>query len=359
MKILTILGTRPQFIKAGAFSNYVQKLGLEEVIADSGQHYDASMSSNFFTELGIQKPKYNFMVGGLSHGKMTAEIIKKSEEIILIEKPDFVIVYGDTNTTLGASIASAKLTTPIVHIESGLRSFNTHQPEEINRVLTDKLSTFLFTPSDLAVENLKHEGMIDGLNGIVVKNVGDIMMESMLNFQNSLQISEEVQNLASKTFAILTIHRQENVDNKANIENIFNAIQNFKEEVILPIHPRTAKRIAEFELKIPSNVIVINPVSYGDMIFLVKKSQFVITDSGGLQKEAYFLGKKTIILREETEWKELVENKISLLAGTKTENILICYKEIQNLKNNFVKNIYGDGKTSEKIIQTLIMKLKQ
>ena len=228
MKILTILGTRPQFIKAAAFSNYILKnTNITEILADSGQHYDASMSSSFFEEMQIPKPKYNFNAGGLSHAKMTAKILEKSEEVILIEKPDFVIVYGDTNTTIGASLAASKLDVPIVHIEAGLRSFRFNQPEEINRVLTDRISKFLFCPSDLAVLNLKREGIVNSKE-VIVENVGDIMQDGVLMFKNKIKPSIEIQRLAEKKdFCLLTLHRQENVDRKEVLLDILSAISEF------------------------------------------------------------------------------------------------------------------------------------
>ena len=207
MKILTILGTRPQFIKAAAFSNYILKnTNITEILADSGQHYDASMSSSFFEEMQIPKPKYNFNAGGLSHAKMTAKILEKSEEVILIEKPDFVIVYGDTNTTIGASLAASKLDVPIVHIEAGLRSFRFNQPEEINRVLTDRISKFLFCPSDLAVLNLKREGIVNSKE-VIVENVGDIMQESVLLFKDTLNPSDVVKNLVHNNFIFIFTYK--------------------------------------------------------------------------------------------------------------------------------------------------------
>lgn len=354
MKILTILGTRPQFIKAGAFSNYLKNNAkVQEVIADSGQHYDLAMSSNFFEEMQIPKPKYNFFAGGLSHAKMTAKILEKSEEVLLNEKPDFLLVYGDTNTTIGASLAAAKLGIPIVHIESGLRSFRKNQPEEINRILTDKLSTFLFCPSNLAVSNLKREGLEDGKRGLFIQNVGDIMLESVLLFQDKLKPSKEILGLAENPFCLLTMHRQENVDDKNILSDILSVFSNFKENVIFPIHPRTKKRIDEFKIKLPSNIILIQPASYGDMLFLIKHSKFVITDSGGLQKEAYFLNKNTLILREETEWIELVDEGISLLAGTTKEDILNAYNKLYRNEKSFKANIYGDGTTCKQILEAL------
>lgn len=353
MKILTILGTRPQLIKAGAFSNYLlNHTNIVEVIVNSGQHYDVSMSSSFFEEMGIPKPKYDFMAGGLSHAKMTAKILEKSEETILLEKPDFILVYGDTNTTLGGSLAAVKLDVPIIHIESGLRSFRINQPEEINRVLTDRLSKFLFCSSDLAVSNLKNEGIISSKERIV-ENVGDIMLESVLLFKNKLKPSDNIKKLSEKPFYLLTLHRQENVDNILVLKDILNGMKELNKKIIFPIHPRTQKRIQEFNIEVSANIILTPPASYGDMLFLINQSEFVITDSGGLQKESYFFGKKCLVLREETEWKELIEVNASVICGTKTEDILKQFTKITNNQSSIPNDIYGTGDTSEKIVKHL------
>jgi UDP-GlcNAc3NAcA epimerase len=352
MKILTILGTRPQFIKAGAFSNYIKNnSSIKEIIADSGQHYDASMSSSFFEEMQIPKPKYNFNAGGLSHAKMTAKILEKSEEVILIEKPDFVIVYGDTNTTIGASLAAAKLDVPISHIEAGLRSFRNNQPEEINRILTDRISKFLFCPSDLAVLNLKHEGIVSSKER-VVKNVGDIMQESILLFKDTLKPTDYIKNLVNDNFILLTLHRQENVDSKEILTELFSTIAEINRKVLFPIHPRTKKRIEEFGIVLPKNIHILDPLSYGDIIFLIGNADFIMTDSGGLQKESYFLGKRCLVLREETEWKELVDAKVSFICGNKKHDILNQIKNIIENTTHMPKNIYGESNVSEKIIQS-------
>jgi UDP-GlcNAc3NAcA epimerase len=292
------------------------------------------------------------MAGGLSHAKMTAKILEQSEEAILLEKPDFILVYGDTNTTIAGSLAAIKLGIPIIHIESGLRSFRFNQPEEINRVLTDRISTFLFCPSDSAVLNLKNEGIISG-KGRIVENVGDIMQESALFFKDKLKPSDFTKDLVEKPFYLLTLHRQENTDDISVLSDVLNAMKEINKRIIFPIHPRTQKKIKEFNLEVPNNITLLPPVSYGDILFLTGSAEFVMTDSGGLQKESYFLGKKYLILREETEWKELVNANVAVICGTKKENILKQFSYIEASKHPMPKNIYGAGNVSEKIVSIL------
>ena len=295
MKILTVLGARPQFIKAGPVSREIrrrQKEGenIQEVIVHTGQHYDRNMSDAFFEELRLPKPDYYLGVGGKSHGRMTGEMIAKLEEVMMKEKPDVVLVYGDTNSTLAGAIAASKLHIPIAHVEAGLRSFNMKMPEEINRVLTDRVSKWLFCPTDAAVKNLKREGFphkLENGNYQVIKKVGDVMYDAVLFYKNLSRKPVGVN--FNRDFILCTVHRAENTDNPQRLKSIFEALEEVGKDmqVILPIHPRTKKKMREYNISV-KNITLIQPVGYLEMIWLVSNCKLVITDSGGLQKEAYF-----------------------------------------------------------------------
>jgi UDP-GlcNAc3NAcA epimerase len=360
MKLLTVLGARPQFIKAGAVSREIKRLKvkgekLEEIIVHTGQHYDYNMSDVFFEELDLPKPDYYLGIGGKSHGVMTGEMIIKLEEVMLKEKPDVVLVYGDTNSTLAGAIAASKLHIPIAHVEAGLRSFNMKMPEEINRVLTDRVSKWLFCPTETAVENLKKEGFPFKLytnNYQLISNVGDVMYDAALYYKNHSKQPSLPSHFSPLTshFILCTIHRAENTDNLQRLRNIFEALEEISKEtpVILPLHPRTRKILENNNIN-PKNVIIIEPVSYLEMIWLLDNCKMVMTDSGGLQKEAYFFRKPCITLRDETEWIDLVENKFNALAGTDREKILNIYKNYK-FNTNFGIDLYGDRRASEKIV---------
>ena len=349
MKILTVLGARPQFIKAAALSRALVKLdNVEEIIIHTGQHYDSNMSDIFFEEMEIPKPKYLLATGGKHHGLMTGEQLIKIEEIIFKEKPDLLLVYGDTNSTLAGALAATKLHIPIAHVEAGLRSFNKKMPEEVNRILTDQISDYLFVPSDVSKSNLIREGV--DINKI--HNVGDIMYDVSLYYRKKFLKPIWFDSLQIDKFVLCTIHRAENTDNFIRLKNIIEGIGLSNKKIILPIHPRTLKRMQSFEIKLPDNVIAVDPIGYLEMGWLELHSDFIITDSGGVQKEAYFHGKYCITLREETEWIELVEHGFNNLVGFSkdkiTEAINIDYPK-------FVKsNLYGYGNTSEKIIEVLL-----
>ena len=350
MKLLTIIGARPQFIKAGTLSRYIlQQDDIEEVLVHTGQHYDDKMSDIFFKELEIPKPHYNLNVGGLAHGAMTGQMIEKLEPILIKEKPNWVILYGDTNSTLAGAIAAKKLNIKIAHIEAGLRSYNMQMPEEINRIIADRMSNFLFCPTHTAVSNLKQEAFENFDTQIM--NVGDIMYEGSLFYSKRKKKPSEV---PEKTFILATLHRAENTDSKEKLKSILSALDYLakSKNIILPIHPRTKSKIKEFNLKF-DRIQFIEPVGYLQMNWLLHHCEYVMTDSGGLQKEAYFFKKPCITLRQETEWKELIENKINLLVGY-DYNLII---ESSNLNwvdyAAFEKMLYGDGNTSEMIIKAL------
>jgi UDP-GlcNAc3NAcA epimerase len=356
MKILTILGARPQFIKAGSVSREVRRVkeegrSIEEVIVHTGQHYDANMSDIFFDEMQIPKPNYFLGIGGKSHGAMTGQMIEKIEEVALKEKPDWIIVYGDTNSTLAGAIVASKLHIKLAHIEAGLRSFNMEMPEEVNRILTDRVSNILFCPTDAAVRNLKNEGY-ENIDCKIVKS-GDVMQDGAI-FYKSLAVKPNIE--IKNNFILCTIHRAENTDNEIRLKSIFEALNEIAKDkqVILPLHPRTKKILENLKLNI-QNLTLIDPVGYLEMVWLIDNCDFVMTDSGGLQKEAYFFEKQCITLRDETEWVELVECRANTLVGADKEKILEAYNNNSEFtKNNSKLDLYGGGKASANIIKELI-----
>jgi len=352
MKILTILGARPQFIKAGSVSREIVKhTEIEEVIVHTGQHYDANMSDVFFDEMQIPKPDYFLGIGGKSHGAMTGQMIEKIEEVCLKEKPDWVMVYGDTNSTLAGAIVASKLHIKLAHIEAGLRSFNMKMPEEVNRILTDRVSSILFCPTDTAMQNLKNEGY-ENLDCKIVKS-GDVMQDGAMFYKNlAVKPSCDIKD----DFILCTIHRAENTDDENRLRSIFEALNEITQEkqIILPLHPRTKKILENLKLNI-QNLTIIAPVGYFEMVWLIDNCDLVMTDSGGLQKEAYFFEKQCITLRDETEWVELVECGANSLVGAYKEKILESYKNNSEFnKENSKLDLYGGGKASERIIGELM-----
>lgn len=352
MKILTILGARPQFIKAGSVSREILKhKEIEEVIVHTGQHYDANMSDIFFDELQIPKPNYFLGIGGKSHGAMTGQMIEKIEEVALKEKPDWIMVYGDTNSTLAGAIVASKLHIKLAHIEAGLRSFNMKMPEEVNRILTDRVSNILFCPTDTAIINLKNEGY-ENLDCKLIKS-GDVMQDGAIFYKN-LAVKPNIE--IKKDFILCTIHRAENTDDETRLRTIFEALEKIAKEkqVILPLHPRTRNILNNLKLNI-QNLTLIDPVGYLEMVWLIDNCSFVMTDSGGLQKEAYFFEKQCITLRDETEWVELVSCGVNTLVGADKEKILEAYKNNSKFnKENSKLDLYGGGKASKNIIKELL-----
>ena len=358
-KIVTILGARPQFVKAAVLSRVIAKHNkVEEIIIHTGQHYDANMSDIFFEEMEIPKPKYNLAINGLSHGAMTGQMLIKIEEVLLKENPDLVVVYGDTNSTLAGALAATKMDIKVAHVEAGLRSFNMKMPEEINRILTDRISSILLCPTDTALENLQHEGF-DNLPPKVVKS-GDIMKDAVEFYsKNSKEKSSIIKKLQlqKNEFVLATIHRQENTDNIENLIAIFEGLQEINKikQVILPLHPRTKAILKNQKLKF--NITTIDPVGYFDMLELLKNCNLVVTDSGGLQKEAFFNKKHCIIAREETEWVELVTNNFAKIVGSNSTKMLEAFNDFQNSKTDFSINLYGNN-VGEHIYKELINLLK-
>ena len=352
MKIVTILGARPQFIKAGSVSREIAKHNeIEEIIVHTGQHYDTNMSDVFFDEMKIPKPDYYLGVGGKSHGAMTGQMIEKIEDVCLKEQPDWVMVYGDTNSTLAGAIVASKLHIKLAHIEAGLRSFNIQMPEEINRILTDRVSQVLFCPTDTAVKNLMNEGF-ENFNCKIIKS-GDVMQDGALFYKNYAQ---KPQCTLENDFILCTIHRAENTDNPERLNSIFKALNDIAKEtqVVLPLHPRTKKILNEASLDV-SNLTIIDPVGYLEMVWLIDNCSLVMTDSGGLQKEAYFFQKQCITLRDETEWVELVENGFNTLVGADYDKIIAAYKNRQPFRSKDLE-LYGGGKASEIIVNELLEK---
>lgn len=351
-KVVTILGARPQFIKASALSRSFIENKIQEIIVHTGQHFSSEMSDLFFNELSIPEPKYNLNINQLSHGAMLGKMIEGIEIILTNEHPDFVLVYGDTNSTLAGALAASKLHIPIAHIEAGLRSFNSNMPEEINRILTDRISTFLFCPTDLAIKNLEQEGVTTWCEN--VHNVGDIMFDV---FQNNIskiaQLAQQVQKeYPNKKIVVATIHRQENTNDPAVfsllIENL-NKISQLGYYVLLFAHPRIKSKLVDYKV----NFEIKEPVGYLELMAHLQCCDFVFTDSGGLQKEAYFNKKPVVIARDTTEWTEITENKLGVLAYNNWET---TYKFIQNLPTSDMfgdSNYYSFGSASSSIVNHL------
>lgn len=343
MKIITVVGARPQFIKAAAVSTKLREKN-EEILIHTGQHYDNNMSEIFFDELRIPKPDYNLEVGSGSHGNQTGHMLIKLEDIYMKEKPDMVLVYGDTNSTLAGALCASKLLIPVAHVEAGLRSFNMNMPEEQNRILTDHISKILFPPTETAVSNLEKEGIEKG-----VYNVGDVMFDAILNFKALAEKKHIIKGLNINTEYILaTIHRAENTNDINRLKNIIEALNESGNQIILPLHPRTKKFILDYGLSFNTNIKVIEPVGYLEMIALEMNASKIVTDSGGVQKEAFFMKKPCITMRDETEWVETVENGWNIIAGADKDKILSSITGFVPEKEQ--QNIFGDGKAADKIV---------
>lgn len=388
MKILTIIGARPQFIKAAvvsrAIKNYNQLLvddflSLEtaeqkklenknkklitEVILHTGQHFDANMSDIFFTEMQIPKPNYNLDIHGLGHGAMTGQMLEKIETVLLKEKPDWVLVYGDTNSTLAGALAAAKLHIRVAHVEAGLRSFNKQMPEEINRILTDQISDILFCPTDIAIKNLENEGFNHQpatSNQPQVLNVGDVMQDAALFYRDFAVKPQFPDNRFStaNNFILATIHRAENTDDPERLSAIFAAFDKISEEttIVLPLHPRTKQKLESINYQPKTknqNLIFIEPVGYLEMIWLLKNCALVVTDSGGVQKEAFFFGKACVTIRDQTEWVELVDIDVNELVGAESVKIVDTVSRNLGREVEDPEQLYGGGKAAERIIQYL------
>lgn len=346
MKIVSIIGARPQFIKAAVISKEIEKrTGIEDVLIHTGQHYDESMSKIFFDELEIPHPNYNLEVGSGLHGAQTAAMLKKTEQILIKEKPDWVLVYGDTNSTIAGSLAAAKLHIKIAHVEAGLRSFNKLMPEEINRIITDRISDLLLVPSKNAMQLLGKENLSD--NAVFT---GDVMFDSILFYQKMAEEKYSLKSITSETdYHLATVHRAENTDDKKRLQNIFSAFSEMEKPVVLPLHPRTKSKLDG--IKFNDNIKIMKPVSYLEMILLLKNSSKVLTDSGGLQKEAYFMKKPCITMRDETEWIETLNGNWNIIVGT-DKDLIIEKTSVNSFDEQ--GEYYGDGKAGEKIVNALL-----
>lgn len=350
-QLITIVGARPQFVKASVVSQAIaRQSGLRERIVHTGQHFDANMSDIFFDQLGIPRPDHQLDIHGGSHGEMTGRMLTEIERILVAEKPDRVLVYGDTNSTLAGALAAAKLHIPVAHVEAGLRSFNMRMPEEINRILTDQLSDLLFCPTDAAVGNLEQEGF--GHKPVEVLQVGDVMQDAALYFAE--RASTFTVAGASENFILATLHRAENTDDPVRLANIvaaLNELHHTVASVVLPLHPRTRQAIQHAGLSL--QMVVIDPVGYLEMIDLLRRCGLVLTDSGGVQKEAFFFGKACITLRDQTEWVELVETGANQLVGADTAAILAAAKSNFGRVIQDARALYGGGQASARIAACL------
>jgi len=376
IKLLTVIGARPQIIKAAALSRAIKNHYSDKVtekILHTGQHYDANMSEVFFEELGIPKPDYNLNVGSGRHGEQTAKMIAGIEKVLLSELFDGVVLYGDTNSTLAGAVAASKLHIPIFHIEAGLRSFNMAMPEEINRIVCDQLSSILFAPTKTAIANLKKEGfeassaIFPGSKGREIYNSGDVMYDNSMYFAAMADKKScilQQYDLQSDNFVLTTVHRDNNTDNKARLSSIFKAMayvsKKYQTKIVLPLHPRTAKLMETNidkelydEVKQSDRILILPPVSFFDMISLEKNARLVMTDSGGVQKEAFFFEKPCIILRSETEWVEIVEHEAGVIADADFDNIVNAYEMLFMNKITFPR-LFGDSNAAYVMLEKIV-----
>jgi len=375
-KIITVIGARPQIIKAAAISRAVRNHfsnSIEEVIVHTGQHYDQNMSDIFFQEMGIPQPNYNLAVGSGNHGAQTAKMIEGLEQIILKEQPNAVLLYGDTNSTLAGAVAASKLHIPVVHVEAGLRSYNKSMPEEINRIMCDHASTLLFSPTAQGMENLAKEGFDLHRKGPYsadapgVFHCGDIMLDNSLHYAQQMGEKTaylEQLGLEKNSFILVTVHRDHNTDVAERLSSIVRALTDIAvqnaQTIVLPLHPRTRKKLSELDggkwdevLRTNSSIKIIEPASFLEMIALESNCSFIITDSGGVQKEAFFFQKPCVILRPQTEWVEIVANGNARLADADYDRIMRGYNDLREKTDFTWPSLFGDGKAAEFICQQI------
>lgn len=353
MKVVTIVGARPQFIKAAVVSRELASAKADEVIIHTGQHFDHGMSEVFFQEMDIPQPHYNLAINGLSHGAMTGAMLAGIEEILINEKPDVVVVYGDTNSTLAGALAAKKLHIPVAHVEAGLRSFNMDMPEEVNRIVTDRISSVLYVPTKSGLNNLENEGFANFK--VAVQLSGDVMQDAAYFYaEKANKLSAIIARLNLKKFALCTLHRAENTDDPIRLKSLVAGLNTLNEEIplIMPIHPRTEQAIKRLGLELKFQTI--EPVGYFDMISLLTSCSLVLTDSGGLQKEAYFFKKNCVTMRDETEWVELVEQGVNVLVGASGSELITQSRLMLAKQSDFSADLYGGGNASAVIVQDLI-----
>ncbi len=354
-KIITIVGARPQFIKAAALSRAIRTFSsIEEVLIHTGQHFDENMSNVFFEEMEIPLPNYQLQISGLNHGAMTGRMMEEIEGIVLKEKPNAMLVYGDTNSTLAGALVASKLHIPVIHVEAGLRSFNMEMPEEINRILTDRISSLLLCPTEQAIINLNKEGF--ETMPITIKLVGDIMEDAALYYKKqSMQKSDVLNkyNLLTDKFVLFTLHRAENTNNSVRMAEIIKGINEVAIEckVVWPVHPRMKNHLAS--MKLHDNILILDPLGYFDMIELIGQSKLVMTDSGGLQKEAYFFNKFCVTIRDQTEWVELVHHGFNALVGADSNRIFDAFQNFDGKKFDKFVQLYGNGTASLSMVKAI------
>ena len=356
INICTIIGARPQFIKAAVLSRVIKEnKDVSEILVHTGQHFDSNMSDVFFEELDIKKPDFQLNVGGGTHGQNTGRMLESIEKVLIEEKPDCVLVYGDTDSTLAGALAAVKLHIPIAHVEAGLRSFNKRMPEELNRLLTDHASDLLFTPTITAVENLRKEGIEEHK----IHQVGDVMFDATLYYKNSAKRPLSIGNTVD-SFILCTIHRAENTNDLIRLANIVNALNEIAttKKIILPVHPRTEKIIKKSaDINLHPNILIIEPVGFLEMHWLLQHCSIVMTDSGGVQKEAFFHGKPCVTLRDETEWVELIKAGVNIISPPINANILTDLEKALSMKIDQSLDLYGDGNTGTKIVDIILQKI--
>lgn len=351
-KVYSIVGARPQFVKAAVVAHaFARQTNVEHHLVHTGQHFDENMSDVFFDELEIPTPLHRLEVGGLSHGAMTGRMLEQIESIFLQDRPDAVIVYGDTNSTLAGALAAVKIHIPVAHVEAGLRSMNRAMPEEINRIATDHVSDLLFAPNSTAFKQLIAEGVPDSK----ICTVGDVMLDASLRYSRADENGQSILKtlgIEPEGYALATVHRAENTDSRARLAGILEGFRLIGQTVVLPLHPRTRGKIAAFGLEVPANVRVIEPIGFRAMLQLERHARCVVTDSGGVQKEAFFMRKPCVTLRDETEWTELVDSGWNTLVGADPQRIAAAVASAAPLK--VWPSFYGDGDASEKIVARIL-----